>query len=159
MNDISYAIAIIILCILLLFILTTYSDTLFWKDKSAIKYRSLSDLKRMHPFKFEDYVAKLYKNMGYSVKQTKRTGDGGKDIVATKNGQTYFVECKRYSDPINVHKMRDFVGACVLGGKDVKGIYVTTSSFTNDAKSAANRIGIQMIDGNKLMSMIRSKTR
>lgn len=159
MNDISYAIAIIILCILLLFILTTYSDTLFWKDKSAIEYRSLSDLKRMHPFKFEDYVAKLYKNMGYSVKQTKRTGDGGKDIVATKNGQTYFVECKRYSDPINVHKMRDFVGACVLGGKDVKGIYVTTSSFTNDAKSAANRIGIQMIDGNKLMGMIRSKTR
>lgn len=159
MNDISYAIAIIILCVLLLLILTTYSDTLFWKDKSAIEYRSLSDLKRMHPFKFEDYVAKLYKNMGYSVKQTKRTGDGGKDIVATKNGQTYFVECKRYSDPINVHKMRDFVGACVLGGKDVKGIYVTTSSFTNDAKSAANRIGIQMIDGNKLMSMIRSKTR
>lgn len=159
MNDISYAIAIIILCVLLLFILATYSDTLFWKDKSAIEYRSLSDLKRMHPFKFEDYVAKLYKNMGYSVKQTKRTGDGGKDIVATKNGQTYFVECKRYSDPINVHKMRDFVGACVLGGKDVKGIYVTTSSFTNDAKSAANRIGIQMIDGNKLMSMIRSKTR
>ena len=159
MNDISYAIAIIILCVLLLFILTTYSDTLFWKDKSAIEYRSLSDLKRMHPFKFEDYVAKLYKNMGYSVKQTKRTGDGGKDIVATKNGQTYFVECKRYSDPINVHKMRDFVGACVLGGKDIKGIYVTPSSFTNDAKSAANRIGIQMIDGNKLMSMIRSKTR
>ena len=159
MNDTSYAIAIIILCVLLLFILTTYSDTLFWKDKSAIEYRSLSDLKRMHPFKFEDYVAKLYKNMGYSVKQTKRTGDGGKDIVATKNGQTYFVECKRYSDPISVHKMRDFVGACVLGGKDVKGIYVTTSSFTNDAKSAANRIGIQMIDGNKLMSMIRSKTR
>lgn len=159
MNDISYVIAIIILCVLLLFILTTYSDTLFWKDKSGIEHRSLSDLKRMHPFKFEDYVAKLYKNMGYSVKQTKRTGDGGKDIVATKNGQTYFVECKRYSDPINVHKMRDFVGACVLGGKDVKGIYVTTSSFTNDAKSAANRIGIQMIDGNKLMSMIRSKTR
>lgn len=159
MNDISYAIAIIILCVLLLFILITYSDTLFWKDKSGIEYRSLSDLKRMHPFKFEDYVAKLYKNMGYSVKQTKRTGDGGKDIVATKNGQTYFVECKRYSDPINVHKMRDFVGACVLGGKDVKGIYVTTSSFTNDAKSAANRIGIQMIDGNKLMSMVRSKTR
>lgn len=159
MNDISYIIAIIILCVLLLFILITYSDTLFWKDKSGIEYRSLSDLKRMHPFKFEDYVAKLYKNMGYSVKQTKRTGDGGKDIVATKNGQTYFVECKRYSDPVNVHKMRDFVGACVLGGKDIKGIYVTTSSFTNDAKSAANRIGIKMIDGNKLMSMIRSKTR
>ena len=159
MSDISYTIAIIILCVLLLFILITYSDTLFWKDKSGIEYRSLSDLKRMHPFKFEDYVAKLYKNMGYSVKQTKRTGDGGKDIIATKNGQTYFVECKRYSDPVNVHKMRDFVGACVLGGKDIKGIYVTTSSFTNDAKSAANRIGIQMIDGNKLMSMIRSKTR
>jgi HJR/Mrr/RecB family endonuclease len=159
MNDISYIIAIIILCVLLLFILITYSDTLFWKDKSGIEYRSLSDLKRMHPFKFEDYIAKLYKNMGYSVKQTKRTGDGGKDMIATKNGQTYFVECKRYSDPVNVHKMRDFVGACVLGGKDIKGIYVTTSSFTNDAKSAANRIGIQMIDGNKLMSMIRSKTR
>ena len=38
----------------------------------------------------------------------------------------------------------------------VKGIYVTTSDFTNDAKSAAKRIGIQMVDGNKLMNMIKS---
>ena len=117
---------------------------------------SLSDLKRMDPFKFETYVAKLYKSMGYSVQQTKRTGDGGKDIVATKDGQTYYIECKRYSRPISSNKMRDFVGACVLGGKEVKGIYVTTSDFTNDAKSAAKRIGIQMVDGNKLMNMIKS---
>ena len=87
MSDISYTIAIIILCVLLLFILITYSDTLFWKDKSGIEYRSLSDLKRMRPFKFEDYIAKLYKNMGYSVKQTKRTGDGGKDMIALKTAK------------------------------------------------------------------------
>ena len=156
MSVVLYTIAIIILCVLLMFIVIVYKDILFWKDKSRVEYMSLSDLKRMDPFKFETYVAKLYKSMGYSVQQTKRTGDGGKDIVATKDGQTYYIECKRYSRPISSNKMRDFVGACVLGGKDVKGIYVTTSDFTNDAKSAAKRIGIQMVDGNKLMNMIKS---
>ena len=91
MSVVLYTIAIIILCVLLMFIVIVYKDILFWKDRSRVEYMSLSDLKRMDPFKFETYVAKLYKSMGYSVQQTKRTGDGGKDIVATKDGQTYYM--------------------------------------------------------------------
>ena len=43
----------------------------------------------MDPFKFEDYIAAIYKKLGYSVEQTKKTGDGGKDIIIKKGGKTY----------------------------------------------------------------------
>ena len=63
MSGALYTIAIIILCVLLMFIVIVYKDILFWKDRSRVEYMSLSDLKRMDPFKFETYVAKLYKSM------------------------------------------------------------------------------------------------
>lgn len=151
-----YAIAIALLAWVLLIIVFSYREMLFEKPRSRVQYKSLDELKRMNPFKFEKYVADLYKSMGYSVQQTKRTGDGGKDIIVQKNGQTYYIECKRYAKPISSSKMRDFVGACALGGKNVKGIYVTTSRFTSDAKSAARRKGIELIDGEKLTRMIRN---
>lgn len=151
-----YVIAITLLIWLLLMIVILYKDVLFEKPRSRVEYKTLDELKRMNPFKFEKYVADLYKSMGYSVHQTKRTGDGGKDIIVQKNGQTYYIECKRYANPISSSKMRDFVGACALGGKNIKGIYVTTSRFTSDAKSAARRKGIELIDGEKLTRMIRN---
>lgn len=110
----------------------------------------------MDPFEFEDYIAAIYKKLGYSVQQTKRTGDGGKDIIIRKGGKTYYVECKRYQKPIDARKMRDFIGACAIGGPHIKGIYVTTSSFTKDAEQAAKQQGVQLVYGEKLTDLIDS---
>ena len=58
--------------------------------------------------------------------------------------------------PIDAHKMRDFIGACAIGGPNIKGIYVTTSSFTKDAEQAAKQQGIKLIYGEKLTDLIDS---
>lgn len=124
--------------------------------KIQLSRKTIKELQSMDPFKFEDYIAAIYKKLGYSVEQTKKTGDGGKDIIIKKGGKTYFVECKRYQKPIDAHKMRDFIGACAIGGPNIKGIYVTTSSFTKDAEQAAKQQGIQLIYGEKLTDLIDS---
>lgn len=118
-----------------------------------LKLKTLEELKEMNPYKFEDYVASIYRKLGYDVVQTKRTGDGGKDIIIKKDGQIYYVECKRYEKPIESKRMRDFIGACAIGGDHIKGIYVTTSSYTKDAITAARAKDIEMIDGLKLVDL------
>ena len=152
----SYTIATAILCFVWLSVVHIYKDVLLSRNK-AIERKTLNELKCMDPFEFERYVADLYRSLGYWVKQTKKTGDGGKDIIAKKDGQIYFIECKRYNSPIGFGKMRDFIGACTLEGNHIKGIYVTTSTFTSDAIAAANRRGIELIDGNRLISIINSQ--
>lgn len=130
---------------------TTYQR----REVRKIDYKALSQLMLMDPFDFEKYIACIYKDLGYAVQLTRKTGDGGKDIILKKDGQTYYVECKRYKKPIDSRKMRDFIGACVVDGDHIKGIYVTTSSFTKDAVATANKKGIQLINGSSLDRLIK----
>lgn len=120
----------------------------------SARYMALEEIKSMDPYKFEAYVASIYRELGYSVRQTKRSGDGGKDLIMHKDNETYFVECKRYKSNIGSSKMRDFIGACDLAGTGVKGIYVTTSNFTNEAQKAARMRGIELVNGDRLMYLL-----
>ena len=73
-----------------------------------------------------------------------------------KGGQTYFVEVKRYgkSHPVDRPLIQKLVGAC--HPNNAKGIFVTTSRFTQGAINEANRSGVQLIDGNQFIKMLRS---
>lgn len=93
--------------------------------------------------KFEEVVAEIFDGFGYEVELTKRTRDGGKDIVAIKRREVnlkYLIECKR-PDPGNI------VGVAAVrqlwGVKDDEGaskaILVTTTGFSFDAKSFVER--------------------
>lgn len=121
----------------------------------SMKYKTIEELKKMNPYAFEDYIAAIYKKLGYSVIQTKKSGDGGKDIIIRKDGAVYYVECKRYEKAIDSKRMRDFIGACVIDGDHIKGIYVTTSHFTKDAIITANKKGIELVYGSSLDQLIK----
>ena len=57
-------------------------------------------------------------------------------------------ECKRYANPVGAPLIRNFRGA--MEGRVTHGIFVTTSTFTNEAQKEANRPGakqVQLIDG------------
>lgn len=54
-------------------------------------------IKRMSPREFELFVADIFEQLGFSVKITQATRDGGKDIIATKADPipyTLIIECK-----------------------------------------------------------------
>lgn len=90
---------------------------------------------------FEEMMAKLFATLGYSVKLTKKTRDGGKDIYIAKKNEIgeflFLVECKKYApnNPVGVEVVRNLYG--VMGMEKTEptgGIIATTSYFTRDAR-------------------------
>lgn len=137
-----------------------YASTLF-DYKSPIIVTDINDeikkffkkypqkLYDIHPRKFEELIASILEDLGFSVELTKATRDGGRDIIANiKNGLTNFltyVECKRYApeNKIDVGIIRQVSGVHYLR-KPSKSIIVTTSFFTKDAQEEAKLIENQL---------------
>ena len=111
--------------------------------------RNPDKLYEMHPRKFEELIASIFKDLGFDVELTKATRDGGRDIIASiRTAATNFlayVECKRYSadNKIDVGIIRDVAGVQYID-KPSKSIIVTTSFFTKDAKEIAKKIENQL---------------
>lgn len=87
---------------------------------------------------FERLVAELFDGFGYDVELTKRTRDGGKDIIAVKKREVdvrLLIECRRpdAGKHVPVHFVRELLGVKVHE-RATKGILATTSYFTKDAK-------------------------
>ena len=98
-------------------------------------------LRDLSPLEFEEVVAEVFRAKGFVVDLTKRTRDGGKDIIAVHTDglgiqSKYFIECKHYSDnnKVGIEIVRALHG--VMNTKDGpnKTILATTSTFTAGAK-------------------------
>jgi len=90
---------------------------------------------------FEEVVAEVFRARGYEVALTKRTRDGGKDIIAVYADRLgirnkYFIECKHYSESnkIGVDVVRALHGVKNTKDGPNKTIMATTSTFTEDAR-------------------------
>ena len=65
---------------------------------------------KLDGWEFEEEVAKVFRLNGYEAKVTKKTGDGGIDILMYKDKDKIIVQCKHYSDPIGVSVVRELNG-------------------------------------------------
>lgn len=101
------------------------------------------------PRKFEELVARMFKDYGFEVELTPATRDGGYDIFATlHNAATSFIaliECKRYAPnkPVGVEIVRGLYGVTERECAN-QGLVVTSSSFTRGAIEEKARIGSRM---------------
>jgi len=86
-----------------------------------------------------------------NVKITKRSGDGGVDVISSRNtgkGVEYVAaQCKRYRGTVGVNIAREFLGAMQDNPSIVKGYLITTGEFTQDCIRFCLRNGIEMIPG------------
>src|SRR6476620_5986888 len=99
----------------------------------------------LHPRKFEELIAAIFRNHGFQVELTPQTRDGGCDFIAIQNhvltgNLCYLVECKRNApeNRLGVAVVRSLHGVVADRGA-TKGILVTTSSYTNEAKRFGSR--------------------
>jgi len=122
----------------------------------------LEVLKNLDPVGFERLCQRLLREAGFQkVVVTKRSRDGGIDgegileVNKLLNFKVMF-QCKRHKEnnAITSEMIQQFKGALDTTRTD-KGIYITTSRFTKDAKSIAEQgsIPIQLVDGEMLVSM------
>lgn len=109
----------------------------------AAQPRLMHDL---HPRRFEELVAKLLEDQGCEVTLTKRTRDGGYDLLGRmKSGLAdllFLAECKRYGpeSKVGVEVVRNLYGVTELNKANL-GLIITTSSFSKDAREEKLRIG------------------
>ena len=115
---------------------------------------------------FEKLVIDLLVKMGYGgsradAEDVGRSGDGGIDgiIKEDKLGlDMIYVQAKREQGNVSASKVRDFTGALDSKGA-LKGIFITTSDFTRDAKKfeeemTSNFKRIILINGKQLVQLM-----
>lgn len=117
-----------------------------------------SEVRNITPRQFEEFIADLLSELGFkNVILTPRSGDGGKDIIASHSIQgiplTFYFECKKYAEDnkIQLDTMRSLLGTVAHDSRKVnKGILVTTSTFTKGCKEfilAESRVDGKDYDG------------
>lgn len=127
--------------------------------------RHTDDVYYIHPWKLEDVVGKIYEDhFDCAVEMTKRTRDGGKDLICMDSEKRKFIiEVKRYSPQrrVGIQMVDRFLG--VLHREQLqRGIIVTTSGFTRDALAASrllagrkDQIELELHDADDLFSWLR----
>ena len=115
-----------------------------------------NNLNGLSGVEFEEFITQLLRSMGFQTQLTKASGDGGIDIVATLDkpviGGRYLFQCKRLGPGtlVGAPTVREFYGAVTADRKARKGILITNSGFSVQAKEFASEVGIELIDGQRL---------
>jgi len=131
-------------------------DDLEWEEEL------LDTIRDIEPAAFERLCQRLLRESGFvEVTVEGRTGDGGIDgrgiykIGGLISIRAIF-QAKRYRGSISSQQVREFKGT--MTGRAEKGIFITTGTFTRDAKTEAVRDGstpIDLVDGRALSELLK----
>jgi restriction endonuclease Mrr len=132
-------------------------------DDELIRFFSKHPQKmyQLEPRKFEELVAAILKDLGYSIELTAHSADGGVDIFATQKSKIgevlLIVDCKRYAavNHVGVEIVRALYGICEQLRASMA-MVATTSFFTRPAqefqRTASHRLSLK--DYNDLVSWL-----
>lgn len=133
-------------------------------NRAAVEREVLAAALKLSATGFEELVVRLLDKMGYgragSVERTSASGDAGIDGIISQDPlglDRIYVQAKRYAEDRAVDRPRihEFAGA-LLGKQGDRGVFITTSRFTNGAYQEAERINarIELIDGARLAELL-----
>jgi restriction system protein len=110
--------------------------------------REGNDWREINDRTFEEVIAELFDAFGYEVELTKRTRDGGRDVIAIRHSlikdDKYLIECKHWKGKVGIGVVRELLG--VGRAEPHSGLIVaSTSGFTKDARVLAERQDVRWI--------------
>ncbi|MCB0919269.1 MAG: restriction endonuclease [Actinobacteria bacterium] len=134
---------------------TAEVEEMSWKDQL------LERLLAMDPDAFERLCMQLLRRAGFiRTEVTGKSGDGGIDGVGVYrlslvSFPVYF-QAKRWRNSVGSSTVRDFRGA--MSGRGEKGLLISTSTFTSEAKAEASRDGappVDLVNGTDLCDLMK----
>ena len=139
-------------------------DKLHSKLNNSLASELLETIKTCSPSFFEHLVVDLLSAMGYgrSIGESKvvgKSGDGGIDGIINEDKlglESVYIQAKRWQGTVGDIEIRNFIGSLQLKGAR-KGVFITTSDFTTQAKNSAamiTGIKIVLIDGLTLADLM-----
>lgn len=122
-----------------------------------VKQVDMSEVDIMSGEEFERYVAGLLCANGFSdVQVTKASGDYGVDILASKAGERYAIQCKRYAKNVGVKPVQEvYAGSSMYGA--TRCVVITNMYFSENGRALANKLGVQLWDRGVLAGMMEKK--
>lgn len=135
----------------------------FIYQKNLLKKNLLEKMYNVDPYHFEHMMLQLLNSMGYKGTNgeslvTQKSNDNGIDGIINQDPlgmQNLYVQVKRYGKNNKVQRpeIDGFGGALRRQGID-RGVFITTSSFTQGAKEAAKPLHISLVDGEMLTNLM-----
>ncbi|MBT6773819.1 hypothetical protein HOA91_00465 [Candidatus Woesearchaeota archaeon] len=127
------------------------------KKLSANLVNDLKEIDNMSGDEFEEYLENLFEKLNYTVSKTKRSRDGGIDLILKRNDEITLIQAKRYqlSATVGVSAVRD-----VFSKKDKYKashlvVLTTAMKFSVDARQEAKENGVQLWERNKLKELLK----
>ena len=126
----------------------------------ALSAELIEAIKQCEPAFFEKLVVQLLLKMGYGGSRQEagravgRSGDGGIDEDRLGLDAIY-LQAKRWEGVVGRPEVMKFVGA-LAGQRATKGVFITTSWFTQEAKdyAASSQYKVVLIDGTRLSDLM-----
>lgn len=126
------------------------------QTKARRKAKALLDMSWQE---FELLLAETFREQGYQVTENSGAGpDGGVDMVLSKGGETFLVQCKQWrAQRVGVEIVRELYGLMAAHGA-TGGFVVTAGTFTPDATAFAKGRNIVLVNGEQLMEQLSGTT-
>ena len=103
----------------------------------------------LNGYQFEREVANLYRQIGYDAQVTRKSADGGVDIILAKDDECIAVQCKHHKNKVGPNDVRALQGV-VHNGNYTSGIFVSLNGFTptvsREVQSGKERIALVSLD-------------
>lgn len=139
-------------------------DLIYNKIKSQLSDDLLEIILDKDPYYFERLVMDVLTKMGYGDINdnqnmvTKKSGDEGIDGIINQDKlglDKIYVQAKRWNNVVRRPELQKFVGA-LSTKKSNKGIFITTSDFTKDAREYVTNLSqtIILINGKDLTKLM-----
>jgi predicted RecB family endonuclease len=118
------------------------------------KVSNISEIDFMDGHIFELFCAELLRKNGFvEVYVTKGSGDQGVDVLASKDGVKYAIQCKNYSTALGNTPIQEAYAGKTYYNCHVA-VVMTNSNFTPKAKDLASSTGVLLWDREIVSNMI-----
>jgi restriction system protein len=105
---------------------------------------------------FERLCGDYFASLGYTVDFTPQSGDGGIDLVLTRDGELAVAQCKRTKKSVGEPVVRDLYGALHHTGAR-EAFLCSASGFSPAAESWAAGKPLTLLDGSEIVSTLRRR--
>jgi hypothetical protein len=121
----------------------------------------MQELAELSPREFEELSVEYLRSKGFTdVRRVGQAGDLGVDVRCyDPQGRLVVAQCKRYRVDriIGSPSIQHFFGMVVHAGA-ARGIFITTSDYTQPARNLARERDIELVDGSEIDAFYRRKT-
>ncbi|WP_216317546.1 restriction endonuclease [Deinococcus aestuarii] len=138
-------------------------DALYTELNAALADDLLAQVTQLTPQQFEALVVQLLVAMGYggttrdAGQALGKSGDNGIDGLVKQDPlglDKVYLQAKKWQNTVHSPEIRTFAGSLSYH-KASKGVFLTTSGFSNGARETAERLGhIILIDGPRLAELM-----